>query len=375
MRGRLCALQMHHTDVVPALGRYNAVERLRDSGLFERVVLAAADVSENDVLLPWAERFGVELFRGHAEDVARRLLDCAVRHRCDVVARALTWWFFIDLELVEAQLDALEGSDAEYVDLPLDFDLRFGADVMRLGFLERAAAQAPERFRRNPWGFAEAFPERFKIATQADVPTYDRATFDRVKEGVRALCPEQHDVAATLLHPYKLALELFPKGGRALDLATGLGAGAALLAGRGSVLGVDVDAPALEKARARYGDRVEFVRSDAFALDIEPRSLDLAVSVHTLEHVDDDAGFLARIQGWLKRDAALVLEVPLLARRPFLGIPEPLSPAHVREYDAHGLLDLVAERFRVREVYGVNRGAYLEVERARSAILVVAEPL
>jgi len=99
------------------------------------------------------------------------------------------------------------------------------------------------------------------------------------------------------------------------------------------------------------------------------------VSVHTLEHVDDDAGFLARIQGWLKRDAALVLEVPLLARRPFLGIPEPLSPAHVREYDAHGLLDLVAERFRVREVYGVNRGAYLEVERARSAILVVAEPL
>ena len=374
MRGRLCALQMHHTDVVPALARYNAVERLRDSGLFERVVLAAADVPENDVLLPWAERFGVELFRGDEENVAARLQACARAHRCDVVARALTWWFFIDLELVAAQLATLEAGTAEYVNLPLDFDLRFGADVMRPAFLERAARTAPARFRRNPWGFAEAFPARFAIETHEDVPTYDRAAFERIKAGVRELWPDQHDGAGTPLHPYKLALELLPPGGRVLDLATGLGAGAALLAERGRVLGVDVDGPALARARERYGARVEFLQSDAFALELEPHSLDLAVSVHTLEHVQDDAGFLARIHGWLKREAALVLEVPLLARRPFLGIPEPLSPAHVREYDAHGLLDLVAERFRVRELYGVNRGAYLEVERARSAILVVAEP-
>jgi SAM-dependent methyltransferase len=191
---------------------------------------------------------------------------------------------------------------------------------------------------------------------------------------VRALWPEQHDGAATPLAPYRLALAHLSEGGKVLDLATGLGAGAALLARRGRVLGVDRDAAALERARERYGREVEFVCADAFSLDLERSSLDLAVSIHTLEHVADDAGFLARLHGWLKPDGVLVLEVPLLARRPFLGIGEPLSPAHVREYDVEGLLDLVAERFRVREAYGVSRGVYQELERARSAVLVVGEP-
>ena len=209
------------------------------------------------------------------------------------------------------------------------------------------------------------------------MPVYDRAAFDHVAAGMRALWPDRHDGAATPLHPYRIALESLPSDGRALDIATGLGAGAELLAGRGqgvSVLGVDIDAPAVSVARERYGERVEFLVTDAFDLDLEPASFDLAVSVHTMEHVEDDAGFLALLHRWLKPGGVLVLEVPLLAARPFLGIPEPLSPAHVREYDVPGLVDLVGERFRIRAAYGVNRGAYLDLDRARSAALLVAEP-
>jgi SAM-dependent methyltransferase len=377
-KGRLCAIQMHHTDVVAgrekALARRNAAGPLLDSGLFERVVLAAADVPENDVLEPWAERFGVELFKGEVEDVGARLAAAARAAECSTVARALAWWFFVDVKLVRAQLDLLAQSGAEYVNLPPDFDLRFGADVSTVDFLERASRLAPAAFRRNPWGFAEAHPARFKIETFEDVPTYSRARFERVRAGMRELWPSQHDGAATPLQPYRIALEHLPAGGRALDLACGLGAGSALLAERGSVLGVDVDAQALARARERYGARVEFIACDAFELQIEDASLDLAVSVHTLEHVEDDAGFLELLARWLKRDGTLVLEAPLLARRPFLGIAEPLSPDHVREYDVRGLVGLVAERFRVREAYGVNRGAYLDLENARSAVLVVAEP-
>jgi SAM-dependent methyltransferase len=377
-RRRLCAIQMHHTDVIAdreeTLARHNAVVPLRDSGLFHRVVLAAADVPENDVLAAWAERWEVGLFRGDPEDVGARLAAAAQAERCSVVARALAWWFFVDLDLVTAQLRLLSRSGAEYVNLPPDFDIRFGADVSTTDFLRRASQLVPSTFRRNPWGFAEAFPERFRIETFEDVPTYDRDVFERVRKGVRELWPAQHDGAATPLPPYGIALSNLPTGGRALDLATGLGAGAAVLAERGSVLAVDVDRDALARARERYGTRVEFVEADAFALDLEPASFDLVVSVHTMEYVEDDAGFLARIARWLKPDGTLVLEVPLLARRPFLGIPEPLSPGHVREYDVRGLIALVGELFRVREAYGVNRGAYLELDRARSAVLVVAEP-
>jgi len=374
MTGRLCALEVRPDDAVPALARWNAVERLRDSGLFDHVALVAADVPGTEALAPWAERFGLDLFLGDLEDSAARLLACARERRCGVVARVLPRCFFIDLELVGAQLATLEKGEAEYVDLPLDFDVRFGADVMRTSFLARASREAPARFRGNPWGFAEASAARFRIETHADVPIYDRASFERIREGVRALGPEPPDPAAGPPHPYRLALEVLPRGGRALDLAPGNGTGAALLAERGRVLAVAADAAEIEEVHQRGGARVELVREDAFELEVQPRSLDLAVALGALEHVADDAGFLARVAGWLKRDAALVLEVPLLARRPFLGIPEPLSPAHVREYDVEWLLDLVAERFRVREVYGVSRGAYLEVERARGAVLVVAEP-
>jgi len=377
----LGAVQMHHTDVVPgreaALARRNAIVPLRDSGLFERVVIACADVPENDALAEWAARFDVPLFRGDVEDVGARLAAAAREYDCDAVARALAWWFFIDLKLIRAQLALLASSGADYVNLPPDFDLRFGADVSTADFLARASKAAPAVFRRNPWGFAEAHPERFRVETYEDVPTYSRTRFDRVRAGMRELWPSQHDGAATPLTPYRLALEHLSPGGRVLDLACGLGAGSALLADQGeagSVLGVDLDTAALARARERYGDRVEFLECDAFALELDEHSLDLVVSVHTVEHVDDDAGFLDRVWSWLKRDGTLVVEVPLLARRPFLGIGEPLSPDHVREYDVKGLIQLVGERFRVREAYGVNRGAYLDLDHARSAVLVVAEP-
>ena len=89
MSGRLCALQMHHTDLVPGIESRNAVVPLQDSGLFDHVVLAVADMPENDVLEPFAERLGIPIFRGPTEDVAKRLADCATAYGCDVVARAL----------------------------------------------------------------------------------------------------------------------------------------------------------------------------------------------------------------------------------------------------------------------------------------------
>ncbi len=369
--------QMHHTDVMPGLERWNAVAKVCASGLFDRVALAAADVPENRALAEWAERWDVELFLGAERDVGRRLLDCADAFSADVLARALVWWFFLDVDLVAAMLGELERGDADYVNLPRDFDVRFGADVFRRRFLERALVDLPEANRQNPWGFAEARPERFAIRTFESVPTYDRAAFEAVARGVAELWPERWDGAATPLHPYRIAAERLADregGGRALDIACGLGAGTALLAEKGRAIGVDVSPEAVAAARERYGARAEFLAADALALDFPAGEFDLIASVHTMEHVADDRAFLEHLQRWLKPGGVLVLEVPLLAKRPFAGIREPLSPAHAREYDADELVELVGERFAVRETFGVNRGAYLALDRARSAALVVAEP-
>ncbi|MCZ6598926.1 MAG: methyltransferase domain-containing protein [Planctomycetota bacterium] len=377
MSGRLCVFQMHHTDAVDGLERLNAVEKARASGIFDKVVLAAADVPENDGLDVWAERWGVDIFRGAEHDVARRILDCAQIADCDRIARALVWWFFIDLSLVENMLDELDRTRADYVNLPRDFDIRFGADVFRIELLEKvlAALEDPgdrERYQTNPWGLVETSPERFDVRTFERVPAYGEGTFERVRRDMKTLWPERFDGAETPLYPYRIASRVMKEWGRALDLACGLGAGTALLAEKGRALGVDRSEEAVAAARERHGERAEFLAGDAFALDLPAEGFDLIASIHTMEHVADDRGFLELLQRWLAPEGRLVLEVPLRTARPFEGIETPLSPGHVREYATGELLELVAERFTVLETYGVNRGSYLDVSRARSAVLIVA---
>jgi len=369
---------MHWTDADEKLLAESAVPLVRDSGLFDDVVIAAADVPENRVLERWAEGWGVPLRYGPERDVAARILACARAFGADVVARALVWWFFLDLDLVARMLAELEGTGAEYVRVPTGCDLRFGMDVFRPRLLERIGhAFDDEGLRRtfelNPFGYVEAFAGDFDVRTHPTPPVYDRERFDAVRARMRRLWPSRWDGAGTPLFPYRLAAARMGPGAAALDVACGLGAGTALLAERGRAVGVDRSREAIERCRAR-SSAASFVQGDALELELPARSFDVVTSVHTMEHVPDDRAFLARIARWLRPGGALVLEVPLLARFPFAGISEPLSPDHVREYEAEALLELVGERFDVREAYGVSRGAYVDLADARGAALVVALP-
>lgn len=371
---------MHHTDADEGLLVMNAVERARSSGLFDVVALAVADVPENRSLARFAECFGVEIVFGAEHDVARRLADCAGAFDCPSIARALVWWFFLDLELVERELALLEASDCDWVTLPRDFDLRFGVDAMRASFFDKVAAafdaEAPlaRSHGLNPWGLAEARPELFRTLVCDAVPTYSQARFERLRNEMRELWPSRWDGAATPLHPYRLARARLPCGGVVLDLACGLGVGTALLGERGRALGIDLDRAAIERCRAVHGARATFAAGDALSLELGTARFDQIVSVHTLEHVADDQAFLERVARWLKPEGELVLEVPLQMRRPFLGIETPLSPEHLREYSVAELLAKVGVHFDVLEAHGVARGASVPLERARNAALLIARP-
>ena len=375
---------MHHTEAEPRLLHLSAVPALRDSGLFDDVVLCVADVPENDVLAGYAAAWGIEMVRGPEHDVAARIAATARSRGATTIARALVWWFFGDLALIERQLELLESGTADWVDLPRDFDLRFGVDAFRLSFLEkieRAFARDPalmKRYGLNPWSFAEQHPGDFGVITCDTVPCYGQEDFERIQSSMRDLWPERWDGAGTPLYPYALAGDLVRheqrrsgRRPRALDVASGLGAGTAFLGEMADTVGVDLDAQAVRRCRKRYGDRAQFLAGDALSIDLAPESFDVVTSVHTLEHVQDDRAFLAGVHSWLKPGGHLVLEVPFLARRPFAEIDQPLSPGHVREYDPPSLLDLVGERFEITATSGVARGAYVELERARSAGLVV----
>ena len=76
---------------------------------------------------------------------------------------------------------------------------------------------------------------------------------------------------------------------RALDVGCGDGMLAAELvdAGVRTVVGLDVDRPVLERARARHEGRgIEWVHGDVLDVALEPESFDAVVSIAALHHMD-----------------------------------------------------------------------------------------
>lgn len=100
--------------------------------------------------------------------------------------------------------------------------------------------------------------------------------------------------------PYSTALEQV--GGpveRALDVGTGTGAGARVLADRfpqAEVIGVDVSAGMLEEAR-RLSPGLSFVEGDAASLPFENESFDLVANANMIPFPDEVARVL-RPGGW-----------------------------------------------------------------------------
>ena len=75
----------------------------------------------------------------------------------------------------------------------------------------------------------------------------------------------------------------------------------------------------------------------------------------------------------LRAEGSLVLEVPLLGER---RLAVPLIPSHLREYRPAPLLNLIGcSGFGVDRKFGLNRGRYVDWDRAREAALLVAHKL
>ena len=85
-------------------------------------------------------------------------------------------------------------------------------------------------------------------------------------------------------------------GGSVLDVATGTGLVAEGLLERGlRVTGVDQSPEMLERARARFGDRVELVEASAERLPFADASFDHLTFTYLLRYVDDPAATLVEL--------------------------------------------------------------------------------
>lgn len=102
--------------------------------------------------------------------------------------------------------------------------------------------------------------------------------------------------------------------GRVLDCACGVGYGTNILmhsgTGAQTVTGVDIDAEAIDYARANYaGEGVTFECADATTFDSPP--FDTIVSFETIEHVPDPEAIIDNLARLLKPGGIFVASVPV----------------------------------------------------------------
>ncbi len=155
---------------------------------------------------------------------------------------------------------------------------------------------------------------------------------------------------------YQFALRHLRAGMRVIDVASGTGFGAALLATDGRrVTGYDIDAEAVAFAQGEWPE-AEFMVADATALPDADGSVDAVTSFETIEHVADPTAFVAEIARVLKPTGLLILSTPnrpVFAKRSGRSGP---NPYHVSEMDRAELANELDRWFDV-EWFGQTRYA------------------
>lgn len=139
---------------------------------------------------------------------------------------------------------------------------------------------------------------------------------DRHDSGAYASArPRLAGVAGPILRAFdrrRLALLRAPAGGRLLDVGAGRGrfvAGARAAGYRAE--GIEPSARGVEAARTVYG--IELERTTLDAAERPLASLDGITAWHVLEHLDDPAAALRRMEAWLVAGGHLLIGVPNLA--------------------------------------------------------------
>lgn len=140
--------------------------------------------------------------------------------------------------------------------------------------------------------------------------------------------------AAIHLARYGAARQLCA-GKRVLDVACGEGYGSWLMAQWGAVElhGVDVAADAVAKADATFrapGLRFQCRPAETIADAFEAGHFDLAVSLETIEHLEDPVAFLSGLRRVVAPDGAIVVSCP--NDHWYYREPHQRNPFHVRKY-------------------------------------------
>lgn len=163
------------------------------------------------------------------------------------------------------------------------------------------------------------------------------------------LIPKLHQKSITYgehLARYKAALSVV-KGKTVLDIACGTGYGSQLLATEAKhVIGMDVSKDAVAYAKKHYATKnVDYRVGDALKIPLEDHSVDVVISLETIEHLPTPEVFVKEVKRILKPGGVFVVSTPNDDEFTEGNI------YHVHEFDFKELDGLIKKYFKNYEYY------------------------
>jgi ubiquinone/menaquinone biosynthesis C-methylase UbiE len=192
--------------------------------------------------------------------------------------------------------------------------------------------------------------------------------------GIEERYPERIDVPERVQnhtqeeHRARYAWAAERLSGRVLDVACGTGHGSRVLAGRCTVAGIDQDKGAVEQASGRVPGG-EFIVASVPPIPFGDAAFDAITSFETIEHLDDDVGFMAELRRVLRPGGHLLVSTPNRAvTSPNDAVPK--NRYHVREYLLPEFVALARDAgFEQVDVYYQRQAARRVPEYVASAVI------
>ncbi len=173
---------------------------------------------------------------------------------------------------------------------------------------------------------------------------------------------------------YEYIVRHLDAGASVLEIGFGEGYGTCLLAEKaGTVQAIDVDRKVVDYGNHRHSTaNCRFQHYDGCTIPFPGAHFDTVVTLQVIEHVGDDAGFVAEAARVLKPGGTLWLTTPNRTHR----IPpggKIWNPFHLREYYPHELESVLAQAFEDVNVWGIRGDAeaqQIEIDRVKRGFCV-----
>ncbi len=154
---------------------------------------------------------------------------------------------------------------------------------------------------------------------------------------------------------HKFAAKMIGSNKDILDIGCSEGLGTMLLAEFANyVLGIDIDAPAIESANKNFArENVEFKAQDILTATMRP-DFDAAVSFDVIEHIypEHAAGFIDAYANHLKPNGIAIIGTPNITSNQYAN--ERTKSGHVNLYSAERLKEEMGRRFENVFMFSVN---------------------